>query len=338
MRPLIELLNGSDLSFAGGIADYTSLRWENKTDSCGSFEIHVPVALPYVTDGIIVHLCRDIPEPFGVVTSVTLSKKGTVINGSMISRMLDWRYPQRDGYSARYSTSQGIGHALCLCAQSGLLAEDDNNGFFGASPVFSYTKEGQTVSIEADMQTSCLELMTSIARDGQYCFGCTVEGGQFKLFTYPYKETGMVLDSKDGCIYDLTYTLSGDSERNVFGYSLGNEEEGYIHRLSSGSASYSGVERKMLNLGKFSSAPSSIIREKRALLTKNRSIEAKLRLAYPKNISLGDIVTIKSSQWGIEEKLTVSAVSEVWEDKYSCNITFGNPQETAYRKLLRIYR
>ena len=334
MRPIIEFLDPKNLGFYEGCSDYTSLVWENKTSSTGNFEIHIPRALPQICHGLIVHICRDVPEPYGIITCVKMYDTKTVIIGSMLSKVFDWRYMQNDGIDVTIAGSS-TGHLICNCAKYGCVWNNAND-FFGKPAVFEYPHEGVSASIKGDMQTSCLELMTSVAREGNYCFGCTIEQGAIKVFAYPYTERELTINSNTHA-EGFCYTSSCDSERNVFGYSLGDSESGYVYKTSS-KGGFSGTERRMLNLGRFETAPGSIIREKTALLTPTESVDVKLRLKYPEEFSLGDILTVENPDLGFSKKLSVTAVREVWENKYSCEVTFGIPQETVYTKLLRIYR
>lgn len=337
MTPIIEFLDPHSLEFVLGEANCTSVMWQNKTDGFGSIEIHIPKAVPKLKHGLIIHICRDIPEPYGIITCVKLKSNETVVIGSTLSRVFDWRYMQNDGFDVTLSTSGGIGKLICLCAKHGCIGDNDND-FFGKPSLFDYTDDGVSVSIEAGMQTSCLELMTTVAREGKYCFGCTVKNNSMNIFTYPYKDSGACFDADTEFSEDMIYTSACDSHRNVFGFSLGNENEGYTYFISSLSEDVSGTERRILNLGRFSSFPNAAVREKKLLLTPSESIEATVRLKYLKDFSLGDIITIKKPSWNFSKKLAVTSVQEVWEDKYSCNVTFGIPQETVYRKLLRIHK
>ena len=336
-RPIIEFLNPENLEFLCGCADYTSLIWENKTCGFGSIEVHIPRPDKRITHGLIIHLCRDIPEAYGIITTVTATNHETVIRASTLSRVFDWRYLQNDGFDVTLSTSGGTGKLICLCGKYGLIGDNDND-FFGKPAIFSYPDEALTVEAKTSLQSSCLELMTSVAKEGSYCFGCTVENGQIKLFAYPYTDKGHIFSISDSIVSELKYTSSCDSHRNVFGYSFGTDEDGYIYRAYPHNKSFSGTNRRMLNIGRYSQLPDAVLREKAALLTETESVEAKINLPYPESFALGEIVTIKNPAWDFSKKLAVTSVREIWEDKYSCDVTFGFPQETVYRKMLRIYR
>lgn len=336
-RPILEFLHPHSLDFICGCTDYTSLVWENKTDGSGTVEIHIPRVDTRINHGLIIHLCRDIPEPYGIISSVRITAHETTVYASTLSKVFDWRYMHADGYDIQLSATYGVGHLICLCAKYGCIGDNDND-FFGKPTIFSYQDDSVTAVSDTSIDTSCLELMTSIAREGKYCFGCTVENGQLKLFTYPYTDKGQTFDVSSHAIGDLVYTSSCDSHRNVFGYSVGSEEEGYVYRTYPMYESYKGTERRIINLGRFSRVPTAEIREKSALLTESESVEAKLRLPYPQMFSLGEIIEVKNKDWDFAKKLAVTSVKEIWEDKYSCRVTFGFPGEAVYRKLLRIYR
>ena len=336
-RPIIEFLNPETLEFLWGCADYTSLVWENKTCGFGSIAVHIPRPDTQITHGMIIHLCRDIPEAYGIITTVTVTNQETVVRASTLSRVFDWRYLQRDGFDTTLSSAEGTGRLICLCAGYGLSGDDDNQ-FFGKPTVFSYPEENIHISINASLQTSCLELMTSVAMEGNYCFGCTVSGSQLKLFAYPYTDKGQTFNIADTTVSDLKYTSSCDSHRNVFAYSSGTDDQGYYYKTYPHGSDVSGTEKRMLYIGRYSKTPTAILREKAALLNESESVEAKINLPYPESFALGEIVTIKNPAWDFSKKLAVTSVREIWEDKYSCDVTFGFPQETVYRKMLRIYR
>lgn len=336
-RPVIEFLNPDNLEFICGAADYTSLVWENKTNGCGSIEVHIPRVDLRIAHGQIIHLRRNIPEPYGIIIAVKMSVNETVIHASALSRVFDWRYLQNDGFDVTLSSDEGVGKLICLCGKYGLLG-DNGNDFFGKPAIFSYTDDGVSARAEASLQSSCLELMTSVAREGNYCFGCTVENGRIKLFAYPYTDKGRTFDVGTTAVGELSYTASCDSHRNVFGYSLGNDEEGYTYRSYPQSDVTSGTERRVLNIGRFSRIPYDVLREKQSLLGTSETVEAVINLPYPEAFSLGEIINITHKDYGFSKTLAVTAVREIWEQKYSCRVTFGFPCETVYRKMLRLYR
>ena len=336
-RPIIEFLDSHTLEFVCGTADYTSLVWENKTYGFGTIELHIPRVDTRIKHGLIIHLCRDIPEPYGIIIAVKLSEGETVVYASGLSRVFDWRYMQNDGYDVTLSSGQGTGKLICNCGKYGLLG-DNNNDFFGKPALFSYPVESYFAEIKTSFTSSCLELMTSIAKQSEYGFGCTIEKSQLKLFSYKYTDLGHTYDVSTFAVGDLVYTSSCDSHRNVFGYSVGSETDGYIYNIHPSMDRTSGTDRRMLNIGRFSKIPAGVLREKEAMLTTSEAVEAVINLPYPDAFSLGEIINITNTSWDFSKKLAVTSVKEIWEQKYSCRVTFGFPPETVYRKMLRVYR
>lgn len=333
-RPIISVLSGTDLSFCKAYRNYTSLRWENKSAGPGDFEFHLPFE-EKITCGNIVKLSCDITEPYGVILYVKLKRNETIVIGKMISQLLAYRYPIKDGTDISYFTSQGVSELICLAAKYGCTYEKDY--FFGNPLVLSSEKEDESVSYDGSLSESCLEAMISIADDAKKQFTVIIEKNTVKITAGNYTDCGIIFDSSFGGLYDESYSASADNSRNVFTYSL-KDGDSYFYQRYPVLSQPEGAERKVLYLGKFDSSPGYELRKKRSSLTESECFEANIMPSLRTKIHAGGKIKIKKPEWNIDKTLNITSVTDVWEEKYSCSVIFGNSQPTVYEKLIQRFR
>lgn len=329
-RPIISFLSSLDLSPICVTAEYTSLRWENKSAGSGEFEIHFPKFIS-VPCGSIVKISAEVTEPYGVILYITRKDEKTVVIGKMLSTLFAWRYPPIDGVNLTYSTNQGACYLVCSAARYGCV--DTENHFFGKPVTYSYEAEDSSLSFSGSLGESCLAAMSAIANDAKKTFFVTISEGAVLVSAQSYRDCGITLIGGGGQMSEECYTYSIDNLRNVFGYSL-RSGEGYIYQKYPSLNQPEGCERKVLYIGKFDEVPGFELKKAKANRRLSDSFEAKINPSLRSSLFPGGKVKIEKPEWDLSREFNITSVTDIWEDAYSCRIVFGDAQPGAYEKII----
>lgn len=330
-RPIVSALSGADLSQIAAFADYTSLRWENKSAGAGDFEIHIPRCLK-IPCGTIIKLSGNIREPYGVVIYVKLTETETVLIGKMLSKLFSWRYPKKDGDDLKYTSGEGAAKLICHAARYGCL--DADNYFFGKPVDVLYNSGTGTVQYEGSLSETCLEAMSSIAADAKKTFKVTIDGGSVTVWAGDYEDSGVTLGSKTGGLKNPCYTIGTDNSRNLLAYSL-KDGNGYIYQTYPVLDAPTDTARRTVYIGRYDSVPGAQIRIKKNYFLETDSFEAELLPAARRLIAAGKKAKIEIPEWGLSKEYNITSLTDIWEKKYSCRVTFGNAAPTAYEKIIQ---
>ncbi len=334
-RPILEFFKDDLQNLVYVSSDYTSLLWENCVSDSGRFEIHIPVIAADIQPGMIVKCERGQREPYGIVSYVSLNEKddSTVIMGNMLSHLLKFRYFDNDYDSHRLASSKGAGRIICTAAS--LDANLYMNMFFNKQMLTDYEDEDVNVEFEFGLFSSNFDIMKAIAENTDFGFYCTIDSGAFKAGAYKSRDNGVCFNTDFGEISDLVFTKSDDNLRNAFNYTVTTDGVGDYVR---GNRDISGLDRREIYLGNFTHTPSRIITQKKKDFDTVKSISGTVHIPYIDRFNVGEIVTVEKKDWGLSEKLVISSVTEIWEEGYKCSVTFGKPQDTAYRKILKLVK
>ena len=329
-RPIISFLSNLDLSPILVTAEYTSLRWENKSAGAGEFEIHFGKNIS-VPCGCVVKISAEVTEAYGVSLYITKKEHETVVIGKMLSCIFSWRYPSIDGSSLTYSTNNGACYLVCSAARYGCV--DPENYFFGKPVTYSYEAEDSSLSFSASLSESCLSTMSTIANDAKKTFFVTVSDGAVNVSAQNYRDCGITLIGGGGQMSEESYTYSVDNERNVFGYSI-KSGEGYIYQKYPTLNPPEGCDRRVLYIGRFDEVPGFELKKAKANRRVSDSFEAKINPSLRHSLFPGGRVKIEKPEWDLNQEFNITSVTDIWEDAYSCRVVFGDAQPGAYEKII----
>ena len=330
-RPIVSVLSGEDLSQICAFADYTSLRWENKSAGAGDFEIHLPRCIK-IPCGSVVKLSGNIREPYGVVIYVKLTETETVLIGKMLSKLFSWRYPLKDGDDLTYTSGEGVSKLICNAAKYGCT--DSGNYLFG-NPVTVLCNSGTgTVQYEGSLSESCLEAMSSIANDAKKTFKVTIESGSVTVWAGDYEDSGIILGSKCGGLKNPSFTYGIDNSRNLLAYSL-KDGDGYVYQTYPALSKPTDTARRVLYIGRYDAVPGAEIRRKKNYFLETDSFEAEVLPGVRSLIAAGKKAKIEIPEWELSKEYNITSLTDIWEEKYSCRVVFGNSAPTAYEKIIQ---
>lgn len=336
----------SSMRFQGIVENQTSLQWNRKYNDVGSFELHVPITeqnTKYLQLGNLVWI-RDAAE-VGVIESIKLDvqafKNSITVTGRFAESYMDRRLI-RPRITFSGTVEDAMRKILSDAVAIPNVVLDQRHG---------YT---ETVTFQATYK-ELLAYEKKLAQSVNYGFRFRPDFSSRELVFEIYKgedkskgqhDNPHVIFSDQYCnLENITHSQNNQVLKNV-AY-VGGQGEGLDRTfITVGDDSLTGLERREMFVDAkdvqkedgMSDADYIQLLTTRGneKLTSNsvaESIEIDVNplgnFKYGIDYDLGDIVTINKASWGIETKMRITEVSEIYEGASAKIVpTFGTPLAT----------
>ena len=359
-KPYIRVYTGWDVSnekamiLRGETEMYSSLRWGNCWSTPGEFEVHLYPTKNNLSLCIspfdVVELCKGKYPPrerFGIVLAVNYPKnsEGTaiVVRGKMLSALLGFRRvgePKVSGTVSVPAVASALIKDTCHIANT---ASTKKRTFFGRETVRVLNNSVVTAEYdyEYDLAKTALEWLEEI---------CATEHVGF-WSTYDFEDTILAIGLED---FKANPGMANVQMGDWASVSVTKSIDSAVNRVVNVAENSTNFAQEIVVKGsrKGSRGTSEDIYSieapyLRSISTYNHfggyegdndveSVEPEMSCGpyvYIRDYAVGDVCGVRVPQMGISAELPITSVTEVWEESYSVDVTFGEKQKGVFKKL-----
>lgn len=333
-----------EMNFLGVIDVFTSLQWIPRYDTPGSFELHCAITdntMSLLKRGNLVWKSGD--KDAGIIENakqeITRSKKEITASGRFLSSYLDRRLIKSTFEATNQNLHKVINDLYAACVPIPLVQTTD------------YSKDtwSEKVSFQATYK-SLLSIIQNLCKTTGCGFRIRPDFREKKLYLDVYKGIDRSLSQSDNprVIFSPEYSNLPEASysENDQIYSnvcyVGGQGEGADRKIVVvGNDKLSGLERRETFLAATDITPDKLtdaqyedclrqrglekLAESSVLTDTSCLTDAYGSFDYGRDYEVGDIITIRNDQLGIQQDHRVTEVSQIYErGKYQVEPTFGD--------------
>lgn len=358
-RPLLRVYNGWDyvnslpMVLKGETGLYSSLRWENRWNTPGEFEIHLlpeKSNLNLFEPFDVVELRKErffSRESFGVVIAINLIKNTSgseiVVRGKMLSWILSLRRVAEIG-SITKASSIMCSVALGAFARWNSTQKLQNRYIFGKNiTTTNESKSQEEFSYKYDVEKTALAWIEEISNETGigFCVDVDFPDKKFHFKVQDFRAKPTMINVRMNECMSISATKSVDNLINSVVQIIDNNpnvsEDSYkvyvvSRRKNDGSSQ--DIRASEAPYIRDNNSKSSFGAYSDCVDISNIEVElSSMSYVYGRDYSLGDICRVYVSEMGMETELPIMAVTEVWEEHYSATVTFGEKQKNVFEKM-----
>lgn len=357
-RPLLRVYNGWDyvnslpMVLKGETGLYSSLRWENRWNTPGEFEIHLLPEknnLDLFETFDVVELRKEefsSRESFGVVIAINVIKNPSgseiVVRGKMLSWILGLRRVAEIGSVTKASS------IMCSIANGAFRKMNSttkqNRYIFGKSIKTTNESESEEGFLyKYDVEKTALAWIEEISNETGIGF-CAVVDFPDKTFRFRVQDfkanptminirmkdcvTMSATKSIDNLVNTVVEIIDADTYVSPESYEVyvvaRRKNDGTARDIRESEAPYIRDNKSGGSFGAYSEC----------VEVSNIEVElSSVGYVYGRDYALGDVCRVYVTEMGMETELPIMAVTEVWEEHYSATVTFGEKQKNVFEKM-----